>query len=243
MCLLIVLNRVEERYPIVVASNRDELRSRAASPPGLQVGEQRRMLAPRDRRAGGTWIGVNDSGLFACLTNLTTAKVEAERSRGHLPLMALDRSDLQAGIAAVAAEVEGRSYAGFQLLLADGQETWVLEHDGGQLQVRASPGAATVISNEHRLGELVIPGLEAAADRDLDLEKRLSLLAAILLDEGDRSGHRVLKKGGEYGTVSSSIMAISPEDPRSLIWRYAKGPPDEAAYLNYGNLGRRLLEG
>ena len=53
-------------YPVflLVASNRDEERSRPSSPPGLWVGERRRILSPRDRRAGGTWLAVNDRGML-----------------------------------------------------------------------------------------------------------------------------------------------------------------------------------
>ncbi|MHC5065803.1 MAG: NRDE family protein [Planctomycetota bacterium] len=243
MCLLILLNGIAEGYPLLVASNRDEQRSRASSPPGLRVGERRRILAPRDRVAGGTWIGVNDLGHFACLTNLVSAEqVVGERSRGQIPILALDQQDLDAAMQAVQSEVGQARYAGFQLMLADGRDTLVLEHEAGQVNLQRSPGWASVISNEHRLGELEIPGLEALEDPALLLDERLELLAEVLLDQGEQSGHRILKKGGEYGTVSSSLMAIDPASPATLIWRYAKGPPDEARYMNYGNLGRRLLE-
>ena len=103
-------------------------------------------------------------------------------------------------------------------------------------------GGAVVITNEHRPGELVLPGLERALEPGLDLEGRLDALAVLLLDTGDSSGHRVLKTGGEYGTVSSSLIAIRPGSPRDLVWRYAPGSPDETDYRSYGNLARRLVE-
>jgi hypothetical protein len=65
----------------------------------------------------------------------------------------------------------------------------------------------------------------------------------LLLDAGDHGGHRVLKKGGSYGTVSSSLIAVPSADLRALVWRYAAGSPDEAPYRSYGNLARRLVDG
>ena len=70
MCLLILFRDVDPNFPLLVASNRDEHRERRASPPGLFVGRRHRMLSPRDRRAGGTWMAVSDTGGFAALTNL-----------------------------------------------------------------------------------------------------------------------------------------------------------------------------
>ncbi len=240
MCLLIVLNGVDADHPIIVASNRDELRSRLAAPPGLHVGERRRMLAPRDRLAGGTWMGVNDRGLFAGLTNMATApEVTSERSRGLLPHLALDQDDMAASVAAIAAEVVRACYAGFQMLLADGTEARVLVHRGGQLEVSAHAKGALVLSNEHRLGELELPLLGKALG-ELEIEHRFAILREILLDEGDQSGHRILKKGGDYGTVSSSLLAVDPRNHTALTWLYADGSPDECAYREYGNLARRL---
>ena len=83
-------------------------------------------------------------------------------------------------------------------------------------------------------------GLTAVLEPGLEVEQRLQALQPILRDQGEQSGHRVLKTGGDYGTVSSSLIAVPAAGPRSLIWRYAPGPPHETEYRNYGNLGRRL---
>ena len=188
-------------------------------------------------------MGVNDSGMFAGLTNLASAPdVQAERSRGLLVHLGLDQDDLAAGVAAIELEVGRACYAGFQMLLADGVEARVLVHEGGRIEVSCHGTGALVLSNEHRLGELELPTLGQALVVGLDVEQRFAILKEILLDEGDLSGHRILKKEGDYGTVSSSLMAIDPSEPTAMTWLYAKDSPDECAYLDYGNLARRLLE-
>ncbi|MBI5844369.1 MAG: NRDE family protein [Deltaproteobacteria bacterium] len=76
---------VNPRFPVIVAGNRDEFLERGSkaahfwpSPPD--------MLAGRDERDGGTWMGVNRKGRWALLTNFRDpSSVRADRpSRGGL---------------------------------------------------------------------------------------------------------------------------------------------------------------
>lgn len=243
MCLLIVLAGVDPDYRILVASNRDEARGRKAAPPGLFVGDRRRMLSPRDRTAGGTWLCVNDLGMFAGITNVAgPADRPGAVSRGQLPHLALDCDDLEAAVRAIEVAVEAQVFNAFQLILCDGDRTVVLLHEEGQLDRRGVSGGIAVVSNEHRLGELTIPGIESVAAPNLTLDERFDRVRPILLRTGADGGHRILKQGGDYGTVSSSWLAIRPGWPRATVWKYALGPPDEVPYRNYGNLARRLVE-
>jgi hypothetical protein len=227
---------------VLVAANRDERRDRRAAPPGLWVGERHRVLSPRDRQAGGTWIGVNDRATFAGLTNVSRAPLPpGAPSRGGLPHLALDQDDLDAAAAAVAAEVSARTYGGFQLVLADARHTRVLRHDGGRLEVHDWSEPVLVLSNEHRPGELSLPLLARGLGAFAGPAERLDALRPVLLDPGGDGRHPVLKCSEVYGTVSSSLIAVPASDPRELIWLYAAGAPDSVPYRNYGNLGRRLL--
>ncbi|MEM7201593.1 MAG: NRDE family protein [Planctomycetota bacterium] len=241
MCLLIVLRgSAPGDDTLLVAGNRDEARDRLASPPGLWLGERRRVLSPRDRRAGGTWLGVNDLGMVAGLTNAPGPTRPNASSRGHLPHFALDTEDVDAAVEAVAAATERASYNPFQLLVADGKTTAWVAHRVGMTTSGIVDGPVAVLTNEHTLNELHLPGLPAATADGLSLDARLEALRAVLLDRGEQSGHPVLKTGGAWGTVSSSLIAISSTAPTQLTWRYAPGPPDEVEFRNYGNLGRRL---
>lgn len=242
MCILIVLRGFHVDHPLVVAGNRDERTDRPASPPGLWVGGARRVLSPRDRQAGGTWLGVNDRGLFAGLTNVAGASpVPDAPSRGHLVHLALDAGGLEAGVAAVERRVEDHAHAGFQLVVADARAIVVLRHAGGRLQRIDWRDGALVVTNEHAPGELQPRGLTAALAPTLALDRRLQLLGSVLRDRGGDGHHAICKRGLGYGTVSSSLLAVPPEPSRGLVWRYAAGSPDLAPYKEYGNLGRRLL--
>lgn len=66
MCT-VTIHRASDR--LLVTMNRDEARNRAPeNPPAAHRGDCT-WLAPSDSERGGTWIGVNDSGVVACLMN------------------------------------------------------------------------------------------------------------------------------------------------------------------------------
>lgn len=54
---------------LLVTMNRDEARDRAPEVPPAIHHNDVNWLAPSDSARGGTWIGVNDRGVVACLLN------------------------------------------------------------------------------------------------------------------------------------------------------------------------------
>lgn len=70
MCTVTILNHGTAR---VITMNRDEQKSRSAELPPSYF-DKSDVFAPRDGNAGGTWTGVNDRGIFACLLNSYVAK-------------------------------------------------------------------------------------------------------------------------------------------------------------------------
>jgi uncharacterized protein with NRDE domain len=68
MCLLVLAIGVHERYPLIVAANRDEFLHRPTEPLHVWPDEPQ-IIAGRDLQAGGTWLGVSTGGRFAALTN------------------------------------------------------------------------------------------------------------------------------------------------------------------------------
>lgn len=87
MCLILLAQDFHPRYKLVVAANRDEFYKR----PTLSAGFWRDnpdILAGKDIKEGGTWMGVTRQGRFAALTNYRDPqnfKAQAP-SRGHLVL-------------------------------------------------------------------------------------------------------------------------------------------------------------
>lgn len=141
MCLLVVAWLSHPRYRLVVAGNRDEFHDRPAAPLGWW-NDAPDILAGRDLRAGGTWLGVTRSGRIGCLTNFrdadTTPAPDAP-SRGALvtdylrsgerPAAHLDR--LHGG---------AQRYAGFNLLLGDRESLGYCSNVGGGTSRELAPG-------------------------------------------------------------------------------------------------------
>jgi len=242
MCSLIVLRGLCSSHPLVIAANRDEQIGRKSSPPGIWHGERRRVLSPRDRVAGGTWLGVNDLGRFAGLTNVHgDIPVADAPSRGHLPHLALDHDDLDAGVEAVLSLVTKQAHSGFQLVVADRDRTVVIRNAAAKVSCVEWSEPALSVTNEHAAGEWWPRDLEPALASGLDLAARLDALASAVKDCGGDGHHTVCKHGETYGTVSSSLIAVPADNVREMSWLYAPGPPDTVAYRNYGNLARHLV--
>lgn len=88
MCLVALAIDQNRRFPLVVATNRDEFFQRPAArlawwtPPGGGPA----VLSGRDLESGGTWLGLTAQGRLALLTNIRApSRVEAEApSRGRI---------------------------------------------------------------------------------------------------------------------------------------------------------------
>lgn len=138
MCLILVAWRTHAQYRLVVAANRDEFHARPAEPARFWHDEPS-ILAGRDLRARGTWLGVTCDARFAAVTNFRGGTdASAPESRGALVARFLAGSGTPA---AYAGEVYKRrdAYSGFNLLVADERELWWLSNRDGEPR-RLPPG-------------------------------------------------------------------------------------------------------
>ncbi len=147
MCLLVLAWRVHPLYPLVVAANRDEFHERPAAalarwPAPLQI------LAGRDLRAGGTWLGLDRARRFGVVTNFRELQPPkpGAASRGALIPQYLEGALTPPQFLAALAPRAG-GYSGFNLLLADRESLW---YGCNRAQPFARPLAAGVygLSNE-----------------------------------------------------------------------------------------------
>lgn len=68
MCFIVFGFDVHPRYSLIFAANRDEFYDRPTAPVSFWQDEPD-LLAGRDLKGGGTWMGITRSGRFAALTN------------------------------------------------------------------------------------------------------------------------------------------------------------------------------
>ncbi len=162
MCTLTV-HRNSER--VLVTMNRDESRLRGEeSPPELsERGATPRTLAPRDGNAGGTWIGVNDRGLVACLLNLYEEEQAAPRpsgmaSRGELIPRILESEAHGSARDRFVAEFDRIRYLPLELaIFSSVGGTSLLWRGKGDLEATVHPGEWTLLSSSSWIPQEVLP--------------------------------------------------------------------------------------
>ncbi len=116
MCLLILAHQCRADYPLIIAANRDEFYERPTRPLDFWP-EQSGILAGRDLRGGGTWMGLHRGGRLAAITNFR----EPARFRPEAPSRGPLVSDfvvgnLEAEQYLAALLRDGQRYNGFNLI-------------------------------------------------------------------------------------------------------------------------------
>jgi uncharacterized protein with NRDE domain len=147
VCLLVLGWAVHPRYRLVVAANRDEYHERPAAPLAKWP-EAPHILAGRDLRAAGTWLGLDAARRFGVVTNFRELQPPrpAAPSRGSLIPQYLGGAggpgDFFARLEPAAGE-----YSGFNLLLADGGSLWYGSNRAAPFARELPPGVYG-LSNE-----------------------------------------------------------------------------------------------
>ncbi len=237
MCTLGVFVGSFHDHPLVVAANRDEALARPSLPPELLRADVPRAFGGRDLTAGGTWLGINETGLVAGILNRQVRLRDLTcRSRGQLCLDLLACRSADEAAARVAREPAGR-YNPFNLLLADATAAFVASQPAGE-----APHVERLERGLHLLTNLDVDdprcprigashagftaaGKAFAADGDVDgLVGRLAERLADHTTALDPRGPGALCVHGDgYGTRSSTI--IVREDGGQTRWYHADGPP------------------
>jgi hypothetical protein len=245
MCLLAVQYRLVPESPILIAANREEYYDRPSLSPSIQSGKPR-ALCGIDQRCGGTWLGVNQNGMFVGLCNRMTRVPKAgERSRGLLALDVLRCGSARKGLDKALDELSRTRYAGFNMVIADYTEGWVLYNEDQEPDVRDLPEGLSIIGARN----LNDPGDERVqmAQRLLTLQTldspvKFLAVASKVFARGPTGNGRpgMVIRGQGYGTVSSSLIALGVK-PRDAIYQHATGAPDQVKYEDYSPMLRDIL--
>lgn len=251
MCTLVILRRPDHDWPLLIAANRDEKIDRPTLPPRRHWPNRENVVAGKDILAGGTWLGINDDGVVSGILNRTgTLGPDPNlRSRGELPLEALDHAEAEA-VADALIDLNPHAYRPFNLFVGDAKEAfWISSlNEYGEPGIRlgniptglsmltdkdlndgASPRVMRYLS---RFGDAEEPLLmEDPATDDWSAWQALMASKEFEPDAGP-SGAMNIDRGDDFGTVSSTLIALPslnlhPTKPR---WLYADGPPDKTGY-------------
>ena len=244
MCILAIQYQAARDAPILLVHNREERLDRATQAPRIQSGRPR-VVCGIDRKAGGTWLGVNQHGLVVAVANRPKTVVPPEpRSRGLLCRELLNCQTAKEAAERAARELRSGRYDGANYVCAD-----------------ACSGAVVYGGDRVEVAELV-PGLHLLSNGDLDdpndqrQEFARRLLTLQRLDSGvaflavasrtfsrkaDSRGRRgVIVSRDEWGTVSSTLVSL-PNKMQNAVYQYAPGPPCDHGYDDASALLRQVL--
>jgi uncharacterized protein with NRDE domain len=247
MCTLIVGHRTQDGESLIVGANRDEALGRPASPPAIVEKGDRRILAPRDERAGGTWLGLNDGGVFAGLTNRFGRPADADRrSRGELVFSALDAPTAREAAEAID-EIPAVEYNPFHMVVADAETAHLVVSDGERLTC-GPVGAGFAVVTERSFGAADNSRKRVLRRRVDELEGEsgvgLDELRELLSDcSGGIDAVCVDLEEIDYGTRSSTLIRLGPEgDAEDVEFWHAEGAPCDVDYEDLSGLAQELLQ-
>ena len=240
MCLIVFSFRSHPSYPLIFAGNRDEFHGRPAAPAAFWT-DHPDILAGRDLKAGGTWLGIRRNGRFATVTNYREPGEHRPdaRTRGELVTSFLLHSD-DDGRFVERLVTSRENYNGFNLIFG-------------------TPESMYYVSNRHDSDVVLRPGLYGLSNGRLDTPwpkvrrakelfryatgsdrvdpaKLLNLLADEWRppdDELPKTGiglqwermvSSIFIRGDEYGTRASTVVLVDKNGTATFVERsYAPG--------------------
>ncbi|SVC10371.1 uncharacterized protein METZ01_LOCUS263225, partial [marine metagenome] len=182
----------------ILGANREEVYSRPSAPPACQ--QQQRAFAGTDLQAGGTWLGVSETGVVVAVTNRRESlPAEDPRSRGHLCFDTLQHPSASTALDWAQNHLETTRYRACNLLIAD-------IHSAGVVHVAHTIDRRDLGSGHHVL-----------ADVDIDDTQSVRVQRARAL---------ATQAPATAGTVSACVLAIPTSGLTQGHYRFAAGPPD-----------------
>ena len=139
MCLIVFAFQTHKNYPLLVLANRDEFYHRPTSRADWWD-DHPQILAGRDLKAGGTWMGVNKTGRVAAITNFR----EPDNIKENAPSRGALVTDYLLGTSTPLEYLNhiserGELYNGFNLIVGDSESMAYYSNRGDSPRL-LSPG-------------------------------------------------------------------------------------------------------
>lgn len=231
MCLIAIAWQARADMPLAVAANRDEWRERPAEPAGWWS-DRPSVLAGRDLKAGGTWLGISRDGRFAAVTNFRdpSDRRSTARSRGELVADFLAGAEEPGAYCGRIAR-HAHEYNAFNLLVADTATFWYYGSREGPPRpvapgvhalsnhildepwpkvIHARRGMEAAIREADPLPELFAMLSDATVSQDVHLPRTGVPL------EWERRLSPALITGEDYGTRNSTVVVRRADGTATL---------------------------
>lgn len=244
MCLILLAYEAHPEYRLIVAANRDEFFARPTARARFWEDEPQ-VLAGRDLKENGTWLGVTRNGRIAALTNFRDQCIELRDSPS--------RGSLVSGFLRGSGPVddyleflvnEGTAYNGFNLIFGDLERLcWFSNHERSHRVLE--PGIhglsnhlldtpwPKVERGTEALGLLISGGKTAKPEELFAILADRSVPPDDLLPETgvgmelERLLSPIFISSANYGTRSSTVILIGRDDSVTFMERSFNGKPGQ----------------
>jgi uncharacterized protein with NRDE domain len=227
MCLILFSFKNHPEYPLILAGNRDEFYGREAQQAHFWNSIPS-MLAGKDLRAGGTWLGVSGKGEFGAVTNYRDLRnpINGDRSRGEIiPGFLAQNGSIEKKLHQVKKNYP--KYSGFNLLAGNADQLYYLNNINRQFR-KVNPGIngvsnAFLDTSWPKVEKAKVAFRQATKPTSIDRGKILQLLQdsesfpqEILPDTGldpemEKAVSPIFIKTENYGTRCSTLLTIDNE--------------------------------
>lgn len=228
MCLIAFSYKNHPEYPFILATNRDEFYGRPTQPAHVW-NTSPKILAGKDEKAGGTWLGISENGRFAALTNYRQMDdiKEDTTSRGIIVKDFL-LSDVNPRKYLAELQKKGEHFNGFNLIAGFFDDLYYISNKKEGVY-KIKPGVHTV---SNAFLNTPWPKTEQASksfrkiidEKKPDEEKLFSVLLndkrypieelpnTGLPEETEKAVSSIFIKTENYGTRSSTILTVDKEN-------------------------------
>ncbi|MFM9968808.1 MAG: NRDE family protein [Burkholderiales bacterium] len=258
MCLILFALRSIPGVGFQLAANRDEFFARPTSPANWWT-DHPSILAGRDLRAGGTWLGISRSGRFAAITNFRdpASRRDDAPSRGALAGdFLLGAESPEQYLLRIAPEIA--QYNGFSLLCGQARpgefmDFWFISNRG---VTHGNTGPLSVAPGVHGLSNHLldepwpkvvkgVAGLDALREREFSGQDHFALLAdeteaaedelprTGVSPECERRSSAIRIRDSVYGTRCSTVLRIAANGDVSFHERSFDVKGEIAGTLEY----------
>jgi len=235
MCLIIFAWDNHPNYKLALTANRDEFFDRPTEPTHFWS-EAPYLLAGRDLKAGGTWLGITRQGRFAAITNYRdpdNIKQEAP-SRGELTCDFLKNNISPLKYLEKLSSLE-KDYNGFNLLVGNMKELYFYSNVEGEIKALVpglyglsnhlldTPWPKVEMGKQQFRKWMTSPAGDTAQIMDLMMNKKLAADAMLPSTgvplEWEKSLSAIHIHTEKYGTVSTTSLLVSRSGQAKLIER------------------------
>ena len=250
MCLILLAIKKHPEYKLIIAANRDEYYDRPTAPATFWE-DTPDMLAGKDLRAGGTWLGITRNGRIGAITNYRdpASRKKNTPSRGRLVSnFLLCRESPVEYLDNLAQDAD--NYNGFNLIIGDKDQLFWYSNQGKDMY-NLSPGIYGLSNRlldtpwpkiirgknalEHILSEREDPSPEELFQilNERTIADDESLPNTGVGPEWEIILSPIFILSPTYGTRSSTLLFIDMHDRVTFIEKTHNSNPDHTRPLKY----------